>query len=233
MKLGKYKGVQADKITVTVTGKDIQQVLERKQRENSVMINSETDEKTSSRIEYQQLDDDFAKDFSEYDTLAQWEEAIREDLQIRKETAAYNRLSRNIMTKIINSSKINVDKNLAADLAEDLYEEFLDNLKANHISMETFKKRSGKDENFVKATKLKEARRYIQEQIVLSEVAKKEHLHVTKEEFTEEIALIAQEEGEDPADFIDYLDDQEIEEIREEILLRKAMQLIMETAVII
>jgi trigger factor len=229
MKLGQYKGIHARRPNIKVTEQDIEKVLKKKQKEFSLVI---TVDDQPARIEYQPLDDDFAKDFSEYDTLAEWKSAICENLTRRKETSAYNRLSRDILSAIIADSEIPIDDEIWQELTEELFEDFLYALEENGMTQEVYCQRSGYTIEGVRKLKENEALRSIQEQSVLHAVALEEHLTVTAEELTEELCILAEEEGEEADDFCESLGEEEVESIADSLLMNKAMDLILEHAIL-
>lgn len=182
--------------------------------------------------EYQPLDDDFAKDFSEYDTLSDWKDAIREELTLRKETSAYEKLSREILSAIISNSEIPIDEEIRAEMAEELYDDFLYSLEENRMTVETYCQRSGYTEDEIWQQKLCEAARSIQEQNVLHAIASRESIEVSEEELREELCLIAVEEEEDIDEFCSSLGEEELEGIADQLLMNKTLKFVIKHAVL-
>lgn len=182
--------------------------------------------------EYQPIDDDFAQDFSEYSTLAEWREEIRQNLQERKEASAWEKLARELLGKIIADSRISIDPEIKAEIADELYEDFLYQLEENSMTLDAYCKRSGMTKKQIRAAKEEEAARTIREQSVLHAVASAEHLDVSAEELAEEIAALAYEEGEDPDVFAEMLGDEEMESISDQLRMDKAMEFIIQNAIL-
>lgn len=178
--------------------------------------------------EYQELDDDFARDFSEYDTLADWRSAIREDLAERHEASAYQRLTKELLEQIIADSVIPVDAGLKQELADELYEDFLWDLENSGMTLEKYCRRTGKNKKQILAEKEFEAEQLIRQQSVLHAIANREHLNVSAEEIAGEIAAMAAEEEEDPESFADMLGDEEIDGIADRLQMDKAIEFILE-----
>ncbi len=184
---------------------------------------------TGLRIpEYQEINDEFARDFSEYETLADWRNAIREELAERHELSAYQKLTRELLDQVIADSSVPVDRDLLQDLAEDLYDDFLYDLEDSNMTLEKYCKRTGKNKRQIRAEKEAEAAQIIRQQSVLHAIANREHLTVTEEELAGEIAAMAAGEGEDPEVFASMLGDEEIEGISDQLQLDKAMEFILE-----
>lgn len=182
--------------------------------------------------EYQPLDDDFAKDFSEYDTLSEWKDAIRKELTARREMSAYEKLSREILSRIIANCQITIDEDIKNEITDELYDDFLCTLEENRMTLETYCQRSGYTEKEIWKQKQKEAIRSIQEQNVLHAIASKEHIDISNEELTEELCMIAAEEEEDIDEFRSSLGDEELEAITDQLLMNKALKFVIKHAVL-
>lgn len=126
--------------------------------------------------EYQPLDDDFAKDFSEYDTLKDWKNAIRDQLTEFRQDAAQEKTSNDIMSTIIDSSDVPINEELKDELAMDYFEDFRDQLKEKGLTPEDYYRRTGKDEADMMKKYDRQAIRTIQEQSVLHAIAEKEDI---------------------------------------------------------
>ena len=159
-------------------------------------------------MDYQPIDDEFAKDFSEYTTLNEWENEIFSHLQARRKTSVQEKLTREVMTKIIADSDIPIDDDMKEEITQIYYDDFLDELEMNQIPLELYCKRSGHTEDEIYADKEQEAIKTIQAQSVLHAVAAAEKISITQEELAEELRAIAIEEDEDPEEFVENIADQ-------------------------
>ena len=161
-------------------------------------------------MDYQPIDDEFAKDFSEYTTLNEWENEIFSHLQARRKTSVQEKLTREVMAKIIADSDIPIDDDMKEEITQIYYDDFLDELEMNQIPLELYCKRSGHTEDEIYADKEQEATKTIQAQSVLHAVAAAEKISITQEELNTELKNIAQEEEEDPEEFMATLEEQKI-----------------------
>lgn len=144
-------------------------------------------------MDYQPIDDEFAKDFSEYTTLNEWENEIFSHLQARRKTSVQEKLTREVMAKIIADSDIPIDDDMKEEITQIYYDDFLDELEMNQIPLELYCKRSGHTEDEIYADKEQEATKTIQAQSVLHAVAAAEKISITQEELNTELKNIAQE----------------------------------------
>ena len=182
-------------------------------------------------MDYQPIDDEFAKDFSEYPTLNEWENEIFSHLQARRKTSVQEKLTREVMAKIIADSDIPIDDDMKEEITQIYYDDFLDELEMNQIPLELYCKRSGHTEDEIYADKEQEAIKTIQAQSVLHAVAAAEKISITQEELAEELRAIAIEEDEDPEEFVETLEEEDVENIADQLTMDKTMAFILDSVV--
>ena len=182
-------------------------------------------------MDYQPIDDEFEKDFSEYTTLNEWENEIFSHLQARRKTSVQEKLTREVMAKIIADSDIPIDDDMKEEITQIYYDDFLDELEMNQIPLELYCKRSGHTEDEIYADKEQEAIKTIQAQSVLHAVAAAEKISITQEELNTELQNIAQEEEEDPEEFMATLEEEDVENIADQLTMDKTMAFILDSVV--
>lgn len=182
-------------------------------------------------MDYQPIDDEFAKDFSEYTTLNEWENEIFSHLQARRKTSIQEKLTREVMAKIIADSDIPIDDDMKEEITQIYYDDFLDELEMNQIPLELYCKRSGHTEDEIYADKEQEAIKTIQAQSVLHAVAAAEKISITPEELAEELRAIAIEEDEDPEEFVETLEEEDVENIADQLTMDKTMAFILDSVI--
>lgn len=182
-------------------------------------------------MDYQPIDDEFAKDFSEYTTLNEWENEIFSHLQARRKTSVEEKLTREVMAKIIADSDIPIDDDMKEEITQIYYDDFLDELEMNQIPLELYCKRSGHTEDEIYADKEQEAIKTIQAQSVLHAVAAAEKISITPEELAEELRAIAIEEDEDPEEFVETLEEEDVENIADQLTMDKTMAFILDSVI--
>ena len=182
-------------------------------------------------MDYQPIDDEFAKDFSEYTTLNEWENEIFSHLQARRKTSVQEKLTQEVMTKIIADSDIPIDDDMKEEITQIYYDDFLDELEMNQIPLELYCKRSGHTEDEIYADKEQEAIKTIQAQSVLHAVAAAEKISITQEELAEELRAIAIEEDEDPEEFVETLEEEDVENIADQLTMDKTMAFILDSVI--
>lgn len=175
----------------------------------------------------QKLDDEFARDFSEYSTMDMLKETILENLEDKKAEQADEKIRKDILTQIIENSDIEDNPDLIAQLTEEYHEEFLDELAQQGMTEEQFLQRTKQTPTDILKRCEAKARRSLQETSVLNAVAEAENLSLTKEELQEALSDLAFEYNTDPDDFIEMLDPEELDGLKLELLCDKAMARIL------
>ena len=230
MKLGKYKGLTGKLEKLEVKDIEIERVLTLKQKQNAVEIHMENG---GRKTEYQEIDDDFAKDFSKYDTIAQWKESIRQRLQERRDEACYGRMVRQLMDQVILASDIEVDEDIVDDITDELFDDLMYELEMQGSSLEEYKKKTGQSMKQIMANRRKEAVRTYKEQWILHAIAEAEDIEITDEALSATLEHMAAEDGMDVEEYTDMLGDEEIEAIMDQLVMEEAYQVILQSANII
>ncbi len=231
MRLGKYIGLQVHQPDLTVREEEIDNVLLREQRRNAVIVHIDEGENIRKILESQPIDDDFALDFSDFDSLEEWRGFIREILEERRRISAEEKVERELLDQIIADSDIPVDEEDVRELAEALYLDILDDLSESGVSLETYLKRRRMTAEALQEEQKEEALLALQSEAVLRTVAEREGITVLPNEVADEVRAMAEEDGEDPAEYADSFEDEELMLIQDDLLLGKAMDFLMEKAV--
>lgn len=143
------------------------------------------------RKELAEFDDDFAKDVSEFDTLDEYKESIREDLKKQFEESAQNHYKNKISEKIVNDSDVVAPSTMVEKEIDNYLNEMTYNLRSQGIEMEQYYKLTQSTEEDVKKEFASRAEMSVKQQLVLSEIAKREEISVTNEELDEEFGKLA------------------------------------------
>lgn len=180
----------------------------------------------------QELDDAFARDFSDFDTLEALTGEIFQNLTDKKEAQAREQMEQELLTQIIDNSQLELDEHLLEQLQEELRLEFEEDLQAQGMTTEQFLRRTKKSADFIDERCRSQARRRLQETMVLNAVADREGLYLTEEEQLEALGGLAEEYGISVEEFADMLDADELDGLELELLCSKALDFICAHAVV-
>ena len=182
-----------------------------------------------THVELPELDDDFAKDVSEFDTLDEYKADIKAKIEKRYETAAENAVEDKLVETLI--------EKLEADIPEAMYEAETENfvrdydtrLRSQGLDLKTYFKYTGMDLDSLRAQMRPQAERQVKARLALEKIAALENIEATEEDINEEYEKIAAAYGVELQQVKDGID---ASAIAEDMKVRKALELVKEKAVI-
>ena len=181
------------------------------------------------RTELPELDDEFVKDVSEFDTVDEYKASISAKIADRKNNSADAEVENQLIDKLI--------ANMTGEIPECMIESEIDRyvndydyrLKSQGASLEMYYQYTSSTEEKLRESFKAEAERQVKSRLALERVAKTEKIKAGKKEMEEEYKKIASGYNVD----IDYVKKNIPEEgISEDIVMRKAIQVIKDNAVI-
>lgn len=179
------------------------------------------------------LDDDFALDFSEFDTIDALKESLKETLEEQKEEKENERIQETLLGKIIADSRFSLNDTIVAEIEEELLAEFEEDIQAHGMSMEQFFQRTGQTPETLQAKYHEKACRQLSETTVLHAIAEQEKLTFSDDELEDAVYDMAEYYETDPLEFLQELDPQELNGLKLELLCQKAMEFVLEHAVLV
>ena len=175
-----------------------------------------------------ELDDDFASDVSEYDTMDEYRNGVRENIKKQKEDEERARQEDEILESIIEDSNMDIPDAMIDTETDQLMDNYQRQLRMQGLNLESYLEYTGMDyEKFVDQMK-EQAGKNIRARLVLEEIAKTENLDATDEEYKEELSKMSERYRLSPEKMEETLGDKEKENIRKEIAMKKAVDLIID-----
>ena len=178
--------------------------------------------------ELPELDDEFAKDVSEFDTLAEYKESVKKDLEKKKEDEAKRTKEDEAIQKIIDKSKMDIPEAMIDTQCETMIEEFAQRIAQSGLSMDQYLQFSGLTVDGLKEQVRPEALTRIQSSLVLEQIAKEENIEVSDADVDAEIEKMAKNYGMEADKLKEYMGEGEKESMKRELAITKAVELIMD-----
>jgi trigger factor len=178
--------------------------------------------------EIPEADDEFAQDVSEFDTIAEYKDSLKKNLEEQKANEAKRTKEDEAIQKIIDKSKMELPDAMIDTQCETMVEEFAQRIAQSGLSMEQYLQFSGLTIDGLKAQVRPEAISRIQSSLVLEQIAKEENIEVTDEDIDAEIAKMAANYGMEADKLKEYMGDSEKESMKRELAITKAVDLVME-----
>ena len=178
--------------------------------------------------ELPELNDEFAQDVSEFDTLDAYKEDLKKHLEVEKENDAKRTKEDEAIKKIIEKSSMDIPEAMIETQCENMINEFAQRIQQSGLSMDQYMQFSGMTLDKLKEQVRPEAETRIKSSLVLEQIAKDEKIEVSDEEVQAEIEKMAKAYGMEADKLAEYMGDAEKESIKRDVAVKKAVDLIME-----
>lgn len=178
--------------------------------------------------ELPELDDEFAKDVSEFDTLAEYKDSLKKNLEEQKKNEVRRAQEDEAIQKIIDKSKMDIPEAMIDTQCESMIDEFAQRIAQSGLTMEQYLQFSGLTIDGLKEQVRPEALTRIQSSLVLEQIAKEENIEVTDEDIDAEIEKMAASYGMEADQLKGYMGEAQRDSMKKELALSKAADLIME-----
>lgn len=178
--------------------------------------------------ELPELDDEFAQDVSEFDTLAEYKEDVKKKLTERKEADAHRTKEDEAIAKIIDDAKMDIPEAMIDNQVNSMINDFANNMMQQGLSMEQYMQFTGMTMDKFKEQVRPDAVKRIQSSLVLEQIAKDENLEVTDADVEAEVEKMAAAYGMEVDKIKDYIQDAEKESMKKDIAIEKAVSFIMD-----
>ena len=189
---------------------------------------------TVKEIKYKELptlDDEFAKDVSEFETLADYKADIKAKLTEQKKEAAAKEKQAKAVAKAVENATMELPEAMVKSQANRIAEDFVQRLQQQGLSFEMYLQYTGATpEKFIESL-LPEAESRIKNSLVLEAIAKAENIKVTDKEFDAEIEKMAAMYQMEVDKLKEFMGDAEKEQIKADMAIQKAAELLAKKAV--
>ncbi|MBE5877912.1 MAG: trigger factor [Lachnospiraceae bacterium] len=176
------------------------------------------------------LDDEFASEVSEFDTLAEYKEDIKKNLVAKKEEAAKREKEDAVIEAIIADAKMDIPEAMIQTQQRQIVDDFAQRLQMQGLSIEQYFQFTGLTaEAFLEQAK-PQAEKRIKSRLVLEAVVAAEKIESTEEEYKEEIAKMAEMYKMEVAKVEEILGEYEKKQIISDMNVRKAVELVVASA---
>ena len=177
--------------------------------------------------ELPKLDDDFAKDVSEFDTLADYKADIKKNLTEKKKEEA----KREKEAKAVENASMDIPEGMIKLQVNNMVNEFAQRLQMQGLSIDQYIQYMGSNhQQFMESLK-PEAVTRIKNSLVLEAVVKAENITATEDDFEEEVKRMADMYKMEVDKVKEILGDNEKEQIMSDLAIQKAAELIASKAV--
>ena len=145
--------------------------------------------------EFPKLDDEFAKDVSEFDTLEELKNSIKEKIQTENDSRAKYELEENAIKTVCENTPIDIPSAMIENEIENMMQDIKVRLSYQGLNIEQYLKMINKTEEDMRNEFKEQAERAVKSRLVLEAVAKAEKIENSEEEIAEKIKEMAKNYG--------------------------------------
>ena len=175
-----------------------------------------------------ELDDEFAKDVSEFDTLAEYRDSIKEEIRVRKEAEAQNTFEQNVLER--------VTEKIEGDIPQAMYEDFIDNQLQNFsqslsqygMDLQSYVQMLGGTPEQFRESMRPNAEKQVKIAVAMEKIAQLENIEATDEQIEAQYEELAKRYGVDVEDVKKGVDKASV---IGDIQMTTAMKMVVDSAV--
>ncbi|MBQ1431041.1 MAG: trigger factor [Firmicutes bacterium] len=176
------------------------------------------------------VDDDLAKDATEYETLEELKEATRKRLQEAAEKNAENQMKDEAAEKVMAANEFEIPAVMVNDELDRSINDFAQQMAYSGLNLDMYFKYTNSNMEQLRDQIRPDAEKSVKLRIILQNIARLEGLQCTEEDLNSELEFMAKQYNTDPAEVRKMLGEDSIVYFKKDIQAKKAMDLIYSEA---
>lgn len=180
--------------------------------------------------ELPELDDEFASEVSEFETMAEYREDVKKNLAEKKEKDAKNAKEEAAIKAVVEASEMEIPEAMLESQQKQMVDEFAQRITMQGLSMEQYFQFTGTNYQKMVEQVKPQAEERIKSRLVLEAVVKAENIEVTEEDYEKELETMAEVYQMEIAKVKDLMGDREKKNIMQDLAVRKAAEFITDQA---
>ncbi|MBQ4530276.1 MAG: trigger factor [Lachnospiraceae bacterium] len=181
--------------------------------------------------ELPELDDDFAQDVSEFDTMDEYKADVKAKLEEKKKKDAENEKEDAVIAKIVENATMEIPDAMIDTQTRQMVQDFAQRLQMQGLSFEQYMQFTGTTVEQLLDQMKPQAQSRIESRLVLEAVVVAENIEATEDEFKEEMEKMASMYQMEVDKLIENIGDYEKKNIMTDIAVNKAAKFVVEAAV--
>ena len=176
------------------------------------------------------LDDEFAKDTSEFETLEELKSDVRSNLEKEAEAKAKNEMRNSLVEKVSANTEVEIPAVMVEQQIDNMLMELNYQLQYQGLNLQQLLSMTGRDVAELREERKADAQKLVKSSLVLEAIAKAENIEVSEEELTAELTKMASMYNMDVEKIKSSLRENDIEDIKGQVKIRKTIDLLMDNA---
>lgn len=181
--------------------------------------------------ELPEINDDFVKDVSEFDTLDELKADVKSNLEKSKAARAEAQMKNSVIEKVYEANDIDVPDVMVESEVDNMMAEFEQSLGGQGMELKSYLEYFGKDEAEFRNDLREEALKKVKTRMIVSAVAEQEKLEASEDEISAEFETMAKQYGLEADKIREMIGVQNIGMIASDIRMRKAVDFMYDNAV--
>ena len=180
--------------------------------------------------ELPELDDEFASEVSEFDTLAEYKDDVRKKLEEKKATEAKDKKEEAVIEAIIADAKMDIPDAMVETQQRQMVEDFAQRLAMQGLTLEQYYQFTGLDNEKMLAQVKPTAEKRIKSRLVLEAVVAAENITTDDADYEEEVKRMAEIYQMEADKVKELLGEKEKKELMLDVAIKKAVEFVVENA---
>jgi trigger factor len=177
------------------------------------------------------LDDEFAKDVSEFDTLEEYKQDLVSKLKERKDQEGEQARELAVIDKATAAADVEIPEPMIVTETDYMIKDFENRLKAQGMNMELYFQFSGQNESVLREQMKSDAEKRVRNNLVLDAIAKAEGIAANDEDLNEELEKLSKAYNRPSEELRDIFEKNgNLSSIQEDISLRKTIKFLLENS---
>ena len=176
------------------------------------------------------IDDDFASEVSEFDTLEEYKKSIREKLEAQAADRVKTETENAVIEKVVEACTVEIPAAMINDQTDRMMQDFAQRLQYQGMDFGTYLQYTSSTPEAFKENMKPQAERQIKTTLVLEAIAKAENIEVADGEVDEKIAEMAKQYNMEVDKLKSLMQDADMDGIREELAMNKVIDMLVEKA---
>lgn len=180
------------------------------------------------RKELPTLDDEFAKDVSEFDTISELKNSIKEKLEDENTNKAKYETEENAIQAVCDATEIEIPSGMVDTEIDNMLKDIETRLSYQGLDMKSYLQMVGKTEEDIRKDYEEQAKKSVKSRLVLEAIVKAENIEASEEEISEKVTEMAANYGRDAEELMK--NEHLINYIKENMKAEKAVKFVVENA---
>ena len=176
------------------------------------------------------LDDEFASEVSEFDTLDEYKQDIEKKLQERKEKAAASQNEDRVVAKVVENASMEIPEKMIDAQVDNMLRETAQRMQSQGLSMDLYMKYTGMTADQMKDQMRPEAVKRIQTRLVLEAVVKAENIQADDAAVEEQFDKMAEDFKMDKEQIKGMFGEEQMAQLKEDLAVQKAIDFLVAEA---